>query len=115
MDETFTNIAFYGNKVLTLKQENDTKWYNAYRDIAKAFKDFIIENDKSGELEWKGSQNATDFFKSQKGQTYKQKDGASAGPTAQNALMAQIQQQALDSQNKFKHVDKNQHKADVKS
>ena len=57
MGESLANIDFYGNKVLMLKQEKDTAWYKAYKDIAKAFKEFIVKN-AHDIMEWTGSQNA---------------------------------------------------------
>ena len=33
LDESVPGIQFYGNKVLLLKQEPHTKWFNAYKAI----------------------------------------------------------------------------------
>lgn len=61
MKENLSNIDFYGNKVLQMKQEKDTAWYKAYKDLAAAFTHFILKNEVGTE-EWKGKQGAEDFF-----------------------------------------------------
>jgi hypothetical protein len=61
-EENLNNIDFYGFKVLQLKQEKDTAWQKAYKDLAKTFGDFMIQN-KSTVTVWSGSNdNALDFF-----------------------------------------------------
>jgi hypothetical protein len=41
--DTVDQISFYGNKILKADKENDTTWYNAYKELANAIKDFLIE------------------------------------------------------------------------
>lgn len=36
MKEMFDAVFFYGNKVLKLEKELDTKWFNAYKDLFEA-------------------------------------------------------------------------------
>ncbi len=55
MTEGLSNIDFYGNKVLQLKQDADTDWYKSYKDLCAAFKKYVIQNKDEGLLEWKGS------------------------------------------------------------
>jgi len=42
--EYHANVAFYGNKVLKLKQEKDEAWVNAYFDLCLEFKNFAVKN-----------------------------------------------------------------------
>lgn len=36
MKEMYDAIFFYGNKVLNLGKEPDTKWFEAYKELASA-------------------------------------------------------------------------------
>ena len=36
MKEIYDAVFFYGNKVLNLQKEPDTKWFNAYKDLCEA-------------------------------------------------------------------------------
>ena len=36
MKEMYDAVFFYGNKVLNLSKEPDTKWFNAYKDLCEA-------------------------------------------------------------------------------
>lgn len=57
-------IDFYGFKVLQLKKELDSAWQKAYKDLAKTFVDFIIENKDTATV-WKGSNSdAEEVFNS---------------------------------------------------
>lgn len=38
----FEQISFYGNKVLKLDKDLDTKWYNAFKDLNAAILAFIL-------------------------------------------------------------------------
>ena len=44
-----------------MKQDKDTAWYKAYKDLAKTFTEFVISNQTTIN-QWKGAQNAEDFF-----------------------------------------------------
>ena len=61
-------MDFYGFKVLQLKQENDTVWQKAYKDLAKTFSDFILAN-QAEVTKWAGSANAEEFFNAQLGKS----------------------------------------------
>ena len=73
LEENFGNIAFYGNRVLQLKQDIDTAWYKSYIDLAKQFKEFMIENHL--QLQWKGALKAEDFFKIHLGDSFSEISG----------------------------------------
>lgn len=119
LPETLSGIDFYGFKVLQLKQEKDTAWMKAYKDIAQAFVKFIKDN-KEDVTAWKGKQpNAVEFFNSQLGKSEEKYRNPDASQSASqkddvkaqaNALFAEIQKKSLESQSQFKHVEKNAHK-----
>lgn len=54
--EYYNAIFFYGNKVLKLEKEKDSKWFNAYADLCKAHFDFVLAR-RDSILLWTGSQD----------------------------------------------------------
>lgn len=42
MKDFFEQISFYGNKVLKLDKDLDTKWFNAFKDLNAAILSFIL-------------------------------------------------------------------------
>ena len=65
MGDLIEGIDFYGNKVLRLDKNPDTRWYNSLKDINKALLSFILKNlDKVAQ--WHGSEDPAGleaFFK----------------------------------------------------
>lgn len=58
-------IDFYGNKVLRLDKNPDTRWYNSLKDINKALLGFILKN-LATVAQWHGSEDPAGleaFFK----------------------------------------------------
>jgi len=55
--EFFGQIPFYGNKVIKLEKEADTKWYTAYLDLAQSVHDFLVER-CDGIQDWTGKEDA---------------------------------------------------------
>jgi len=43
LKDIFDQVQFYGNKVLKIDKDLDTKWYNAYKDICNAVLAFVLE------------------------------------------------------------------------
>lgn len=41
--DIFDQISFYGNKVLKLDKEPDTKWFNAFKDLNSAILAFVLK------------------------------------------------------------------------
>jgi hypothetical protein len=56
MKEQFDQISFYGNKILMMKKDKDTAWYNAYKDLAYKMIKFINEREETILL-WNGSED----------------------------------------------------------
>jgi len=48
-------LAFLGNKILKMEKDLDTKWHDAYMEVAKAHFDFMMTNWKAVHA-WTGSQ-----------------------------------------------------------
>eukprot|EP00347_Sterkiella_histriomuscorum_P014950 403358884 len=122
LEELLKQIDFYGFKVLQLKQENDTVWYKAYKDLAKTFVDFIADRaDKA--VQWTGSNdNAEEVFQSQLGQSEQLFRGGAPATTSQKQQIEEVKQQTGNlfaditsgqtmNQN-LVHVEKNAHKKD---
>jgi hypothetical protein len=50
-------ISFYGNKVLKLDKDLDTKWYTAFKALTEAILSFVLMN--LGKVsKWSGSEDA---------------------------------------------------------
>lgn len=83
----FEQISFYGNKVLSLGKDQDSKWYNAFKDLNSAILGFVLK--KLGSIsKWSGKEDqsgAAAYFNSiadacMKGET--PSDGASSSSAA---------------------------------
>ena len=61
LEENLKNIDFYGFKVLQLKQEKDSAWQKAYRDLARVFVEFMVANEDKLTV-WTGSNPAAEQF-----------------------------------------------------
>ena len=64
--DIFDQISFYGNKVLKLDKEPDTKWFNAFKDLNSAILAFVLKR-LTTITTWSGKESATnakDFFNS---------------------------------------------------
>lgn len=54
MKEMYDAVFFYGNKVLNLNKEPDSKWFNAYKSLCEAQFNFITKR-KDSITKWTGS------------------------------------------------------------
>lgn len=50
-------VAFYGNKVLKMDKDLDTKWYNCFKELCGAFHSFVLKN-SSNIAVWRGKEDA---------------------------------------------------------
>lgn len=50
-------IDFWGNKILKLEKDLETKWYNSFKDLNQAIKAFILSNMREI-INWKGKESA---------------------------------------------------------
>lgn len=61
---TLDQVRFYGNKVLAMGREKDTKWFEAYLDLMQSAIDFIVKRAESI-CDWTGkAEGAQAFFES---------------------------------------------------
>lgn len=58
MKEMYEAIFFYGNKILKLEKELDSKWFNAYKDLCEAQFNFIALR-KDSITKWTGAEAGT--------------------------------------------------------
>lgn len=58
LKEMYDAIFFYGNKVLKLDKELDTKWFEAYKDLCEAQFNFVVSR-KDTITKWTGTEDAS--------------------------------------------------------
>ncbi len=58
MKEMYEAIFFYGNKILKLEKELDSKWFNSYKDLCEAQFNFIASR-KDSITKWTGAEAGT--------------------------------------------------------
>jgi len=54
----FDQISFYGNKVLNLNKDLDTKWFEAFKAVNQAILSFVLMNTAKVST-WSGSQDGS--------------------------------------------------------
>ncbi len=54
----FDQISFYGNKVLNLNKDLDTKWFEAFKAVNQAILSFVLMNAAKVST-WSGSQDGS--------------------------------------------------------
>lgn len=57
LKEIYSQLQFFGNKVLQLNKDKDTEWFVAYRELAKKFVDFFTARAETI-LNWTGKEDA---------------------------------------------------------
>jgi hypothetical protein len=96
-----------------MKQEKDTAWMRAYKDVAKTFSDFMVSNRDT--LSWTGTKDAGESFTANSGKSLESFKGGNkpAGANAGGNLFGEIQSNALNFQSNLKHIEKNAHKKNL--